>query len=237
MVWPMVPAGVSNDLITMRDITPVWDRREDDADDVNIPDEDEAVEASAMMALPQPTPRRRRSSSDDDEPPHPVRARREQVGCARAHLRADLATRVQHPLLAGETEDPHVSRMTVTVDADDVALEQVVKQLNKSLRCRGAQGRRTRPRERHRTSVLFKVKADAATRSQIIDLVTMFRANIIDVDHPSRRWSTEKDGTSRSSRRCSRRFEPFGIRELVQSGVVGLGRGSKAISARDKKKN
>ena len=47
MVWPMVPAGVSNDLITMaRDITPVWDRDEDDADDVNIPDEDEAVEAA-----------------------------------------------------------------------------------------------------------------------------------------------------------------------------------------------
>ena len=40
MVWPMVPAGVSNDLITMaRDITPVWDRDEDEADDVNIPDE------------------------------------------------------------------------------------------------------------------------------------------------------------------------------------------------------
>ena len=63
----------------------------------------------------------------------------------------------------------------------------------------------------------------------------MFRANIIDVTNES--VVIEATGTLTKLEALLTTLEPFGIRELVQSGVVGLGRGSKAISARDKKKN
>ncbi|MCG7429308.1 acetolactate synthase small subunit [Dermacoccus nishinomiyaensis] len=139
-----------------------------------------------------------------------------------------------HSLAVGETEDPHVSRMTVTVDADDVALEQVVKQLNKLVEVLKVV-ELDHASAIERQLVLFKVKADAATRSQIIDLVTMFRANIIDVTNES--VVIEATGTLAKLEALLTTLEPFGVRELVQSGVVGLGRGSKAISARDKKKN
>lgn len=139
-----------------------------------------------------------------------------------------------HSLAVGETEDGHVSRMTVTVDADDTALEQVTKQLNKLVEVLKV----VELDHRHsveRQLVLFKVRADAVTRSQIIDLVTMFRANIVDVTNET--VVIEATGTLDKLEALLATLEPFGIRELVQSGVVGLGRGAKAIAPRDKKKH
>ena len=138
-----------------------------------------------------------------------------------------------YSLAVGETESEEISRMTVVVDVDDAALAQVTKQLNKLV-----EGRKVVVLDRsaagERQLVLFKVRADAATRSQIIDLVTMFRANIIDVTNES--VVIEATGTLEKLEALLATLEPFGIRELVQSGVVALGRGPKAIAARDKKK-
>ena len=112
-----------------------------------------------------------------------------------------------HSLAVGETEDPHVSRMTVTVDADDVALEQVVKQLNKLVEVLKVV-ELDHASAIERQLVLFKVKADAATRSQIIDLVTMFRANIIDVTNES--VVIEATGTLTKLEALLTTLEPFG---------------------------
>ena len=137
-------------------------------------------------------------------------------------------------LAVGPTEHDDISRMTVVVDVEGLPLEQVTKQLNKLVEVLKVV-ELDHASAIERQLVLFKVKADAATRSQIIDLVTMFRANIIDVTNES--VVIEATGTLAKLEALLTTLEPFGIRELVQSGVVGLGRGSKAISARDKKKN
>lgn len=138
-----------------------------------------------------------------------------------------------YSLAVGETESEKISRMTVVVDVDEEVLEQVTKQLNKLVEVlKVVELDRSSAVERQ--LVLFKVRADAATRSQIIDLVTMFRANIIDVTNES--VVIEATGTLEKLEALLATLEPFGIRELVQSGVVALGRGPKAIAARDKKK-
>lgn len=139
-----------------------------------------------------------------------------------------------HSLAVGETENDDISRMTVVVDVEEHVLEQVTKQLNKLVEVLKV------VELDHRTSierqlVLFKVRADASTRSQIIDLVTMFRANIVDVTNES--VVIEATGTLDKLEALLATLEPFGVKELVQSGVVALSRGPKSIATRDKKRH
>ena len=78
-----------------------------------------------------------------------------------------------------------------------------------------------------RELALIKVRADATTRSQVIEAVNLFRAKVVDVSTES--LTVEATGTPEKLEALLRVLEPYGIRELVQSGVVSLSRGPRGI--------
>ncbi len=78
-----------------------------------------------------------------------------------------------------------------------------------------------------RGATLIKVRADAGTRSQVIEAVNLFPANVIDVSPES--LTVEATGNRGKLEALSRVLEPFGIREIVQSGVVSMARGPRGI--------
>jgi acetolactate synthase I/III small subunit len=132
-------------------------------------------------------------------------------------------------LAVGPTEHPEVSRMTIVVNVEDSPLEQVTKQLNKLvevIKIVELDG----PLSVNRELMLVKVRADATTRGQVIDAVQLFRAKVVDVAPDA--VTIEVTGNSDKLGDFRRILEPFGIRELVQSGMVAIGRGSRSISER-----
>lgn len=134
-------------------------------------------------------------------------------------------------LAVGPTENPAVSRMTIVVAVEGLPLEQVTKQLNKlvnvikivELEPAGAV---------ERELVLVKVRADARTdptaRAAVLEVAELFRGRVVDVSPES--VVVEATGDRGKLAALVRNLEPFGIRELVQSGVVAVGRGPRAIS-------
>ena len=78
--------------------------------------------------------------------------------------------------------------------------------------------------------VLIKLKADPGTRSQIIEIVQLFRGKTVDVQNES--LTIEATGTSDKLRALLDVLEPYGVKELVQSGVVAIGRGPRSITDR-----
>ncbi|HEX6918408.1 MAG TPA: acetolactate synthase small subunit [Phycicoccus sp.] len=132
-------------------------------------------------------------------------------------------------LAVGETEHPEVSRMTVVVDVEDLPLEQVTKQLNKLVEVLKVV--ELEPASAvQRQVMLIKVRADAATRSQVLEFVQMFRAKVVDVATES--LTIEATGTTEKLDALLEVLEPFGVRELVQSGMVAIGRGPRSITDR-----
>ena len=132
-------------------------------------------------------------------------------------------------LAVGPTEHPTVSRMTIVVEVEDLPLEQVTKQLNKLvevIKIVELDG----PASVKRELMLVKVRADAASRGAVLDAVQLFRAKVVDV--ASDAVTIEATGTVDKLDALIRVLEPFGIRELVQSGMVAIGRGSRSISER-----
>ena len=81
-----------------------------------------------------------------------------------------------------------------------------------------------------RELLLVKVKADQATRSQVLEIVQLFRAKVVDVAADA--VTIEATGTADKLDAFIRVLEPYGIRELVQSGVVAVGRGARSITDR-----
>jgi len=121
-------------------------------------------------------------------------------------------------LAVGPTEHPDVSRMTIAVNVEDLPLEQVTKQLNKLV------------------NVLKVVELDPdasvqTTRSQVLEVVQLFRAKVVDVVADA--VTIEATGTVDKLDAFIRVLEPFGIRELVQSGMVAVGRGARSITDRN----
>ena len=134
-----------------------------------------------------------------------------------------------HSLAVGPTEHPAVSRMTVVVDVEGLPLEQVTKQLNKLVNVikivelePGASVQRE--------LLLVKVRADLQTRSHVLETVNLFRAKVVDVAPDA--VTIEVTGNPDKLEAFLRVLEPFGIRELVQSGLVGIGRGNRSITDR-----
>ncbi|MBC9957086.1 acetolactate synthase small subunit [Yimella sp. cx-51] len=135
-------------------------------------------------------------------------------------------------LAVGPTEHAEISRMTIVVDAEEHALEQVTKQLNKLIEVlKVVELEETASVQRE--LVLIKVRSDAATRSQILDLTTMFRCNVVDVSVDS--VVLEATGTPGKLAALLEVLEPYGVRELVQSGLVAVGRGGRSITDRARK--
>src|SRR4029453_16612385 len=75
-----------------------------------------------------------------------------------------------------------------------------------------------------------KVKADAETRGQVLETVQLFRAKVVDVAPDA--VTVEVTGNAEKLEAFLRVLEPFGVRELVQSGIVAIGRGSRSITDR-----
>ncbi|GAB3128490.1 acetolactate synthase small subunit [Tsukamurella serpentis] len=131
-------------------------------------------------------------------------------------------------LAVGGTELKGVSRMTIVVTVDELPLEQVTKQLNKLvsvLKIVEQDSTTSVARE----LMLIKVRADATSRGQVTDTVDLFRAKIVDVSPDS--VTIEATGTPDKLDALLAVLDPFGIREIAQSGVIALGRGPKSITA------
>jgi acetolactate synthase I/III small subunit len=132
-------------------------------------------------------------------------------------------------LAVGRTEQPGVSRMTVVVDVEDMPLEQVTKQLNKLVNV--IKIVELEPSSSvQRELLLVKVKADLQTRSHILETAQLFRAKVVDVATDA--VTIEATGNVDKLTALLRVLEPFGVKELVQSGVVAVGRGSRSITDR-----
>jgi acetolactate synthase-1/3 small subunit len=132
-------------------------------------------------------------------------------------------------LAVGPTETPEVSRITLVVEVEGLPLEQVTKQLNKLvnvLKIVELEPATSVQRE----FMLVKVRADATTRSHVLETVALFRAGVVDVAPDA--VTIEVTGSRDKLDALLRVLEPFGIRELVKSGSVALGRGSKSMTER-----
>ena len=129
-------------------------------------------------------------------------------------------------LAVGATEQKNMSRMTIVVSVDESPLEQITKQLNKLINVIKIV-EQDEDNSVSRELALIKVRADATTRSQVIEAVNLFRAKVVDVSTES--LTIEATGTPAKLEALLRVLEPYGIRELAQSGVVSLSRGPRGI--------
>lgn len=130
-------------------------------------------------------------------------------------------------LSVGETEDEHVSRMTIVLRGDHTVLEQITKQLAKLIDVLHI--KELKPGESvYRELLLFKITADAARRSEVVQIADIFKAKIIDVDSAS--ISMEITGDQEKISAFMRLVEPFGIKEIVRTGMCAIGRGDETIS-------
>ncbi len=130
-------------------------------------------------------------------------------------------------LAVGPTEHTEISRMTVVVDVDELPLEQVTKQLNKLIEVLkvvelepGASVQRE--------ILLVKVRTDQQSRSHVLETVQLFRAKVVDVAGDA--LTIEVTGNRDKLAAFLEVLEPFGVKELVQSGLVAIGRGSRSIT-------
>ena len=129
-------------------------------------------------------------------------------------------------LAVGATETKNMSRMTIVVSVEDTPLEQITKQLNKLINVIKIV-EQEEDNSVSREIALIKVRADASTRGQIVEAVNLFRARVIDVSPES--LIIEATGTPAKFDALLRVLEPYGIREIVQSGLVSLSRGPRGI--------
>lgn len=125
----------------------------------------------------------------------------------------------------GETEDPAVARMTIVVEADEVTLEQITKQLHKLIDVLKISDI-TLDDSVGRELALIRVKADGVNRAQIIQIVEIFRANIVDVN--DRSLMIEITGAEDKVEAMLQLLRPYGIMEIARTGKVAMVRGVKA---------
>jgi acetolactate synthase I/III small subunit len=134
-------------------------------------------------------------------------------------------------LAVGPTESPEMSRMTLQVNVEDVVLEQITKQLNKLievLKIVELEDSAVR-----RELVLVKVSATAETRSQLIEIIGLFGGKAVDLT--AEIITVEATGSPAKLAALLELLEPYGIRELVQSGLVALGRGNRSLTSRNQR--
>jgi len=131
-------------------------------------------------------------------------------------------------LTVGVTENENVSRMTIVVTGDDTVVEQVTKQLNKLIEVIKVSDL-TKESYVDRELVLIKVTADGSNRGEIMQLVDVFRARIVDVAAKS--LIVEVTGDEGKIVALIAMLKQFGIKEIVRTGTLALGRGSKVIQS------
>ena len=127
-------------------------------------------------------------------------------------------------LSVGPTEDPTRSRITIIVDADEEAYEQIVKQLNK-LVCVFKLQDLTNDAYIERELVLFKVNAPAERRSEVIEIANLFRANVVDVGAES--LTIEATGSQSKLDGMEELLAAYGIKEITRTGKIAMSRNPK----------
>ena len=118
--------------------------------------------------------------------------------------------------------------MTIMVSVEDFPLEQVTKQLNKLINVIKIV-EQDPANSVSRELMMVKVRSDSTVRTEVIEVVNLFRAKVIDVSPES--LTIEATGTAEKLEALLRMLDPYGIREIAQSGAVTLGRGPKSMSA------
>ncbi len=131
-------------------------------------------------------------------------------------------------LSVGATDNPDYSRMTITVHGDRDVLEQVIKQLSKLINV--IRVSELEPGESvERELAIVKVNADKESRSEIMQIVNIFRAKIIDVSQRS--MIIEVTGDEEKIDAMVQLLRQFGIKEIARTGKVSMVRGAKVIKA------
>jgi len=128
-------------------------------------------------------------------------------------------------LAVGPTDDPSLSRMTLTLDGALHPIDQVTKQLHKLVNV--IKIRDLEPEEAvARELALFKVAADGDTRAQVMQYADIFRGRVIDVS--KRSLTVEVTGTDDKIEAFERMIRPFGLIEMVRTGEIAISRGRSA---------
>ncbi|MBO3724702.1 acetolactate synthase small subunit [Actinomyces bowdenii] len=138
-----------------------------------------------------------------------------------------------HSLAVGPTEREDISRITVIAEADGLAMEQVVKQLNKLvnvLKIVELDPATSVERELY----LIKVRADDSNRTAVLQIVDLFRAHVVDVAPTS--VVIETIGSESKIRALLTALQPYGVKEIVQSGTVAITRGPRSMTDQLKEK-
>ena len=134
-------------------------------------------------------------------------------------------------LAVGVTEDPDTSRMTIVVSGDDHVLEQVMKQLNKLIDVIRVSDI-SNDEAVHRELALIKVGVDSSTRAEVMQIVDVFRAKIVDVG--ARSLVIEATGDESKINAIEQLLRQFGIKEMVRTGKIAMNRGAKVVQSEKK---
>ncbi len=129
-------------------------------------------------------------------------------------------------ITSGETENDGVNRITIVVETEDLPIEQITKQLNKLVPVLKV-SRMPEQSMVSRGLLMVKVSCDNTNRPQVVDAAKLFRARVVDVSQES--VVIEATGERSKLRALLDVLEPFGIRELIESGVVAMSRGPKPM--------
>ncbi|MBE0466731.1 MAG: acetolactate synthase small subunit [Candidatus Desulforudis sp.] len=133
-------------------------------------------------------------------------------------------------LSVSRTDDPTISRMTIVVDGDEAVLDQVAKQLRKLVDVIRVRDITNEPHV-DRELILIKVNADPTTRTEIMQIVEIFRGRIVDVGEYT--CIVEVTGDEGKIDAIQNALKPFGILELVRTGKVAMQRGTRTVLVED----
>ncbi len=134
-------------------------------------------------------------------------------------------------LAVGVTENADTSRMTIVVSGDDKVLEQVMKQLNKLIDVIRVSD--IPPEDSvNRELALIKVGVDSNTRAEVMQIVDIFRAKIVDVGVKS--LIVEVTGDESKINAIDQLLRQFGVKEMVRTGKVAMNRGAKVVQSEKK---
>ncbi len=132
-----------------------------------------------------------------------------------------------HSLAVGPTENPELSRITIVADAAEIPLEQITKQLNKLINV--IKIVELEPETSvQRELLMVKVNATDESRTSVLQVVELFRAHVVDVVPDA--VTIEATGSTNKIKALLTALEPYGVKEIVKSGAVAIGRGSRSMS-------
>lgn len=137
-----------------------------------------------------------------------------------------------YSLAVGMTEDPTVSRITIVVEGDSYIVEQVTKQLNKLIDVIKVAdvGEDSVTRE----LALMKVKASSKTRHEIVEIINIFRAQVVDIT--KNHLTIEITGDSEKVTALEDMLKDYGIEEMVRTGAIAINRGNRMLRYEEKNK-